>query len=73
MTQIQRLTDYLKENKTVSGLEAWRNLGIYRLSARIHELRRSGFIIDKEPLGVVNQFGEGCVVANYIWSDENDS
>lgn len=42
MSQNQRLLMWLQVNKSISPKEAWGNLGIYRLSARIKELREQG-------------------------------
>ena len=33
----------------LSGLEALRDLGVYRLAARIHELRMAGYLIVNHP------------------------
>ena len=38
-TQNKRLIDYLRKHDSIDPLEAWQNLGIYRLSARVHDLR----------------------------------
>lgn len=70
MTQDKRLLDYLKDNKEINPLQAWTELGIYRLSACIHRLRGSGCNIVTEYKDVENKFGETCHVALYKWSEE---
>jgi len=64
MTQTERLYDYLIENKAINPLEAWLKLGIYRLSARIHDVSKY-HVINKEMVEVENQFGEKIKVAEY--------
>jgi len=67
MTQEQRLLDYLKDNNDIDPLQAWQELGIYRLSAGIHKLRKKGHNIISHRKTVYNSFGEPCRVALYKW------
>jgi len=67
MTQDQRLLDYLKDNKHIDPLQAWQELGIYRLSACIFRLRKQGHNIISNRKKVHNSFGEVCRVADYRW------
>ena len=47
-------------------MQAWQELGIYRLSARIYDLRHTnGMNIVKRMKSVTNRFGESCRVACY--------
>lgn len=64
-TQEERLIKYFKKTKTIDPIKAWTGLGIYRLSARILELRKKGYEIDTLKKAVKNRFGEDCVVAQY--------
>lgn len=64
-TQEQRLENYLKSHKWINPLIAWRQLGIYRLSAVIFKLRDKGLNITTELVEVKNQFGETCRIAKY--------
>lgn len=63
--QNARLLRYLKSNKSITPLKAWRILGIYRLSARIFELKLAGHDIRSNRVPVKNAFGETCRVACY--------
>lgn len=65
MTQDQRLLDYLKLNKEIDPLQAWQELGIYRLAACIFNLRKQGHNIISNRKKVQNRFGENCNVARY--------
>ena len=64
-TQRERLLKHLRQFGTITPIEAWRDLGIYRLGARIHDLRRSGYLIEMRRKEVLNQFGEPCLVGEY--------
>ena len=41
-TQTQQVLAWLKRKGDIDPLTAWRRLGIYRLGARIYDLRESG-------------------------------
>jgi len=64
-TQDRRILKHLHMYNTIDPLRAWQLLGIYRLSAVIHRLRKVGYNIVTERMKVQNQFGESCSVANY--------
>lgn len=64
-TQNQRLLRYMEEHRVIDPLTAWRELGIYRLGARIYDLREAGHAIEADRIPVENQFGEECRVARY--------
>lgn len=63
--QTERLREHLEAGNAINPLEAWRSLGIYRLSARIFDLRQAGMDIRGELVEVRNQFGEKCRVKQY--------
>lgn len=69
-TQNKRLLSHLQEGRTINPLEAWQKLGIYRLSARIFDLRDSGHNIKMERKEVHNQFDEVVNVAEYSLTEE---
>ena len=65
-SQNERLAAYLQQHETINPLQAWTQLGLYRLSARCHELRHKyGMNIKTGSVTVQNQFGENCTVAEY--------
>lgn len=66
MTQNNRLLEFLKVHRRIDPMQAWSVLGIYRLSARILELRSSGNKITTTRSKVKNQFNEECFVATYV-------
>ena len=63
--QTERLLKCLEEGRTINPLEAWMRLGIYRLSARIFDLRQRGISVSGEIVPVLNQYGEKCRVKQY--------
>jgi len=71
MTQIQRILNYLEAGNTITTLNAFNELGITRLAARIHELKRQGHAINKKTISVTNRYNEKCSVAEYFMGDNN--
>lgn len=63
-SQNDRLLSWLRV-EPINPLEAWIELGIYRLSARVNDLKSSGHNITKRMVEVQNRFGEPCRVAQY--------
>lgn len=63
-THCQRLLARLRR-APINPLQAWRELGIYRLGARVFELRRAGHTINRDTVTVRNRYGEACRVARY--------
>lgn len=66
-TQSERLLDYLKahEIEGITTLEAFTELGISRLSARIWDLRHEGYLIAGTLVQVKDRFGETARVMRY--------
>lgn len=64
MTQCERLLSRLKEGP-INPMQAWQELGIYRLGARVFDLRADGHNVKKKTVTVHNRFGEPCRVAEY--------
>ena len=69
-TQNQRILDYLDQFGSITQLEALADLGIMRLASRISDLRRKGYPIASEMIGVKNRFGETCRVKKYMLEKE---
>lgn len=63
--QANRLLDYLRHNPTITSLEGWTSLGIYRMSGVVYALRKRGFAIKTSLVVVSNRWGETCRVAQY--------
>ena len=67
LNQNYRLLDYLEQHGSIDPLRAWEILGIYRLAARINELRKMGEDIKTNMITVHNRFGEDIRVALYTY------
>lgn len=65
MTQANRVLEYLKSGKTITTLNAFKELGITRLAARVYELKSDGHEVKKNTITVVNRFNENCAIAEY--------
>ena len=63
--QKTRLLAYLTGHKSITPMRAWRVLGIYRLAARIYDLRVDGHAIKENRVPVRNRFGEVARVSCY--------
>ena len=60
------MLDYIKKFGSITTLEAFRDLGVTRLSARIFELRDKGLNIDSTNVTSKNRYGENCTYAKYF-------
>ena len=67
--QQQRVIDYILAFGGITTLQAYNDLGLTSLSARICELKRLGYKIDKKYLTVRNRFKEKCRVAFYSFAE----
>lgn len=64
MYQRERLARWLKSGKSINPLTSWKQLGIYRLAARINELQKT-MDIKRQWIEVENQHGEIVRVKEY--------
>ena len=64
-SQNDRVLDYMEEFGSITQLQAFADLGITRLSARISDRKDRGHIIKSEPIKVRNRFGETSTVSRY--------
>ena len=65
MKQCERLLDWFTRRKTITPMEAQRDLGIGRLGARVFDLREAGHDIHTELMSAPNRFGETTRPARY--------
>lgn len=70
MTQKERLLEHLKRHRSITTLEAINQLGITRLSARIYELTKNGYVFRKNRIMVPNRYGKMVQVIQYVLVDE---
>lgn len=65
-SQCDLLLQHLKEYGSITGAEAFEKLGIYRLSARIADLRAEGYVIETQYKHKKNSKGEDVHYGEYI-------
>lgn len=64
-TQKKRLMEFFKTGQKITSLEALKDLGIYRLSARMSEMENAGIPISRERIQVTNRYGQEVRVKRY--------
>ena len=65
MTQKQRILDYLQDFGSISPREAYLDLGVMRLAARMSEIIRDGVPIEKTMEARKNRYGQTVRYARY--------
>lgn len=65
VTQKERVLDYMDEFGSISALEAFRDLGIMQLSARLVELEKEGHRFNKKQESALNRYGERIYYTRY--------
>ena len=65
LTQCDRILEYMNKYGEITPLDSWNKCGVYRLAARISDLKRRGYCIEKNMVTRKNRFGEKCRVASY--------
>ena len=71
-TQCQRLLVYMRNNGSVTQLDALSDLGVLRLASRISELRKNGHKIGSKQVAVTNRWGEKAHVKSYYLLKEDE-
>lgn len=66
MTQKDRILKYLHDFGSISPVEAFEELGVMRLAARIAEIRESGNLVFTVNESKKNRYGEYCTYARYF-------
>lgn len=64
-----RLLKYLRENETITSLEAIKELGNTRLAASVCELRKKGYTIITTMVSVPTRYGNKTEVASYTLAE----
>lgn len=64
-TQKDMVIDYIVENGSITTLQAFRDLGITRLSARIADIEKDGHEVHRERVTYKNRYGKNVPVVRY--------
>lgn len=65
ITQRDRVLDYMKQFGSISSREAFMDLGVTQLAARICELSDRGYEFDKKYESSKNRYGEAVSFVRY--------
>ena len=65
MTQCERVLEYMEEFGSITPLQAMRDLGVYRLGARIFDLKEKGYPIESRLQAVPNRYGKKSYIKKY--------
>lgn len=68
-TQKDRILEYIRNFGSISSFEAYANLGITQLGARIDQLKKEGFKFRTEWESNKNRFGEKTEYKRYYLAD----
>lgn len=68
---LQAILKHLKDVGSITSMEAFQLFGVTRLSARIFDLRKKGYIIDTLMLEGTTRFGLPCKYAKYVYKGES--
>ena len=69
ITQKDRILEYIRNFGSISSFEAYADLGITQLGARIDQLKKEGFKFRTEWVSNTNRFGEKTEYKRYYLAD----
>lgn len=70
MSQRNELLSYLEEGHKITSLQAIHFMGITRISALIHDLRKDGYNIEREDVQVRNRHGKPTTVGRWFLAED---
>lgn len=65
-----RIINYMKLHGGITSMDAFKDLGVTRLSARIFELRKLGYDISTIEIESTNRYGEAVRYGKYVLKGE---
>lgn len=65
VSQCDRIVEYMRKHGSITQLQAYLDIGCWRLASRISDLKRRGYAIRREMVSVKNRYGEKVPVARY--------
>lgn len=71
LNQCTRVLEYMQEFGSITTLDAFRDLGVARLSARIWDLKHEGYDIEKDFETAKNRWGQNVSYARYTLKGDN--
>ena len=70
MTQCEDILEYLRENGSITPMEAMQEFGCMRLAARITDLRERGVKIRRTMAKARNRKGQPVAFAKYVLEED---
>lgn len=70
MTQTDRILRHLQDVGGITAAEAMSEYGVYRLAARIADLKAMGYDIGREMVSGKNRYGETTTFARYTIKED---
>lgn len=65
MSQCEKVVAYIKKHGSITSWQAFEDLGITRLSGRIHDLTQKGYDFNRESITTKNRDGEPVTYTKY--------
>lgn len=69
MTQCERVLQYMEDFGTINPLQAFADIGVLRLAARISDLKKDGHKISRKIVTGKNRYGDAVYFAEYELED----
>lgn len=68
--QKERILDYMKEHNGITDIQAYNELAIRRLGARIYDLKADGHNIISEMIKAKNRYNQPVRITKYMLKEE---
>lgn len=69
ISQCDKIVEYMQKHGSITQLDAYLDIGCWRLASRISDLKKRGYAIKREMIKVKNRYGESVPVAKYSLQD----
>lgn len=73
MNQTKAVLNWLMTGESISSMEAFAELGVTRLSAKIFNLRKRGYNIVSEQAYTINRYGSTVRFVRYRLEEDDES
>lgn len=64
-SQCDKIVEYMQKHGSITQLQAYIDIGCWRLASRINDLRRKGYAIKTETVKIKNRDGNSVPIARY--------
>ena len=73
MNQMTAIKTHLKKYKKITSMQAFELYGCTRLSSKIFDLRKAGWVIDSVPTQGTTRYGESTIYSTYRYVSAPDT